>query len=71
MVLAIFIILVTLPRVTGTTHDPYKAMAHVFAGGMVGAAWGRGVHASLKWEDYAFGAVCMLLLGHLVPLLIN
>jgi hypothetical protein len=70
--LYIFIVLMALPRVAGVTDEFYQAMSHLFVGGMIGAAWGRGVHASLKGSDYGWGAfwltmveVTMFIITHL------
>lgn len=57
--LVVFVILVALPRVVGVTDELYQASAHLFVGGMIGAAWGRGVHASLKPCDYAYAAFAL------------
>jgi hypothetical protein len=51
------IILVAVPRVAGVTGDLYKDLAHLFMGAMLGAAWGRGIQASLTGKDYVFGAI--------------
>lgn len=57
--LLLFVIVVAAPRVVGVTDEFYQAMSHLFVGGMIGAAWGRGIHASLKGRDYGWAAVAL------------
>lgn len=57
MLLWLFVIVVAIPRVGGVTDEFYQAMSHLFVGGMIGAAWGRGIHASLRGRDYGWAAV--------------
>lgn len=55
----VFALVIALPIIMGQTRQPYLGCYHVFLGGMIGSAWGRGVHASLHWQDYAFAALVL------------
>jgi hypothetical protein len=62
VLLVCFVVILCLPKMGGQAGQPFLAMYRVFMGGMIGAAWGRGVHASLTWQDYAAGGAVLLFL---------
>jgi hypothetical protein len=55
-----FVMALVVPILYGVDHQPFNGLVRMFAGGMVGAAWGRGVHASLEASDYAGGAMVLV-----------
>lgn len=69
----IFAMTIVIPILMGHTAQPYLASFHIFMGGMIGASWGRGVKASLKWQDYALpgGVLFFLWFIFVLPYLIN
>jgi hypothetical protein len=62
VLLVCFVVILCLPRMNGQESQPFLALYRTFMGGMIGAAWGRGVHASLHWQDYAAGGAVLLFL---------
>lgn len=60
VLLAFFVAVIAMPRLTSHTDSHFRMAVYLFTGGMIGAAWGRGVHASLKWSDYAIGGFILV-----------
>jgi hypothetical protein len=62
VLLAVFCFVIALPLLYGHSEQPYRGLYRAFMGGVIGAAWGRGIHASLTWEDYGVAAVILLVI---------
>lgn len=59
VILCLFSLVIAIPLLVKEPHQPYLHLYGLFLGGMIGAAWGRGIHASLRWQDYAIAAVVL------------
>jgi hypothetical protein len=72
ILLVVFTIVIALPIITGHTEQPYLAYYHIFSGGIIGAAWGRGVHASLEGRHYGMAGALLFVvwLFFVLPVLV-
>ena len=73
LLLCVFAIVIATPIMTGHTEQPYLAYYHAFSGGIIGAAWGRGIHASLEGKHYGMAGVFLFVvwLFFVLPVLLD
>lgn len=73
VLLAAFSIVIALPIITSHTEQPYLAYFHAFSGGIIGAGWGRGIHASLEGKHYGMAGAFLFVvwLFFVFPILVG